>query len=97
MQYFSTAQILERHVNHYFEIKGKQMNKIAKTVKFKNYKTKIKSRFMIYSDFENIKALEINGMQNPDESCMSKYQNHVGCSFYYKLVCVDDQFSKSFK
>ena len=23
-----------------------------------------------------------------------KYQNHIPCSFAYKLVCVDDKFSK---
>ena len=23
-----------------------------------------------------------------------KYQNHIPCSFTYKLVCVDDEFSK---
>ena len=28
---------------------------------------------------------------------MNKHQNKVGCSFGYKLVCVDDQFSKPFK
>ena len=24
----------------------------------------------------------------------SKYQNHIPCSFAYKLVCIDDKFSK---
>ena len=24
-----------------------------------------------------------------------KYQDHIPCSFDYKLVCVDDRFSKS--
>ena len=28
---------------------------------------------------------------------MSKCQNNVGCSYGYKLVCVDDQFSKPYK
>ena len=23
-----------------------------------------------------------------------KYQNHIACSFAYKLVCVDNEFSK---
>ena len=27
----------------------------------------------------------------------NKYQNHVGYSFRYKLLRVDDQFSKSFE
>ena len=45
LQYFTTAQILERHVNNSFEINGKQMMKMDKkgeTVKFKNYTRKIK-------------------------------------------------------
>ena len=40
---------------------------------------------------------EDNGKQNPEESHMNKYQKHIACSFGYKLVCVDDQFSKLFK
>ena len=27
-------------------------------------------------------------------SCSKKYQDHIPCSFAYKLVCVDDKFSK---
>ena len=28
-------------------------------------------------------------------SYSKKYQHHVPCSFAYKLVCVDDEFTKS--
>ena len=31
------------------------------------------------------------------ESYTSKYQNYIACSYGYKLVCVDDTFSKPFK
>ena len=40
---------------------------------------------------------ENNGKQNPNESYTNKYQKHVVCSYGYKLVCVDDKFSKPFK
>ena len=30
-------------------------------------------------------------------SLTNKYQKHVTCSYGYKLVCVDDKVSKSFK
>ena len=40
---------------------------------------------------------EDNGKQNPNESYTKKYQKHVACSYGYKLVCVDDKFSKPFK
>ena len=35
-----------------------------------------------------------NGKQNLEESYMNKYQKHIGCRYGYKLVCVDDKFSK---
>ena len=35
--------------------------------------------------------------QNPDESYTNKYQKHVVCSYGYKLVCIDDKFSKTFE
>ena len=38
-----------------------------------------------------------NGNQNPEESYTKKYQNNVACSYGYKLKCVDNKFSKSFK
>ena len=28
------------------------------------------------------------------DSTQTKYQNHISCSFDYKLVCIDDRFSK---
>ena len=27
----------------------------------------------------------------------NKYQKHIVCSYGYKLICVDDKFSKPFK
>ena len=57
----------------------------------------MKSLFMIYADFESILLPEDNEKQNPDESYTNKYQKHVGCSYGYKLIYVDDKFSKPFK
>ena len=31
------------------------------------------------------------------ESYTNKYQKHIACSCGYKLVCLDDKFSKTFK
>ena len=73
------------------------MPKKGEYVKFENFERKIKSLFMIYADFESILVLKVNGRQNPKESYTNKYQKHVACSYGYKLVCVDDKFSKSFK
>ena len=49
---------------------------------------------MIYADLESNLIPEKNGKQNSDESYTNKYQNHVGCSYRYKLTCVDNQLSK---
>ena len=52
---------------------------------------------MIYADFESTLVPENNKNQNPNESYINKYKKHVACSYGYKLVCVDDKFSKPFK
>ena len=52
---------------------------------------------MIYANFESILVPEDNRKQNPNESYTNKYQKHVPCSYGYKLVCVDEKFSKPFK
>ena len=70
------------------------VNKQLRYVKFKDFERKIKSPFMIYVDFGSILVHEDNGKQNPNESYTNKYQKHVACSYGYKLVCVDDKFSK---
>ena len=38
-----------------------------------------------------------NGKQNLEEFYTNKYQRYVTCSCGYKLVCVDDKFSKPFE
>ena len=32
--------------------------------------------------------------RNNNVSYTEKYQNHIPCSFAYKVVCIDDKFSK---
>ena len=100
MQDLSTEEVLKRHIEDCFKINGKQriiMLKEKEYVKFKNYEKKIKSPFIIYADFESILVPEDNGKQNPKESYTNKYQKHIACSYGYKLVCIDDKFSKSCK
>ena len=46
--------------------------------------------FKIYADFEcNLKNVEIY-----EGSCTKKYHDHIPCSFAYKIVCIDNRFSK---
>ena len=74
-----------------------KMTKKGETARFKNHTRKIKLPFLIYADFESVLISGKNEKQNTDESCTNKYQNHIGCSFTYKLVYVEDQFSKPFQ
>ena len=70
------------------------MPKKGEYVKLKKYERKVKSPFIIYADFESILVSEDNRKQNPKESYTNKQQKHIGCSCGYKLICVDDKFSK---
>ena len=68
LQAFSTEEMLKIHIKDCFKINGKQrikMLKKGKQVKFKNFERKIKSPFMIYSDFESILVPEDNLNQKP--------------------------------
>ena len=60
------------------------------TINFKNYFEQIPVPFKIYADFEcKLKSVEIY-----EGSYSKMYQDHVPCTFAYKLVWVDDKFSK---
>ena len=100
LQTLGTKEILKRHIKDCFKINGKRrfsMYKEGKYGKSRNYERKIKSPFMIYADFEFILVPEDNGKQNPQESYANKFRKHNAYSYGYKLVCVDDKFSKPFK
>ena len=56
-------------------------------------KQKINSPFMICADFESIIVPEDNGKQYPGESYTNKFQKYIVCSYGFKLVCANDNFS----
>ena len=86
----SSAQILERHIDDCFEMNSKQINEMDN----KCDKT-VKSIKQILDSVINLVPENIR-KQNSDESHTNKYHDHVGCSFGYKLVRADDQFTKPF-
>ena len=95
LQAFTTEEILKRHIKDCFKFNGEYLiPKKGEYIKFKNYERKIKSPFMIYTDFESILVPGDNGNQNPEEFYTNKYQKHIACSYGYKLVSVDYTFSK---
>ena len=73
------------------------MPKKGEYVKFQNDERKIKLPLIIYGDFESILVSENNGKQNPEDSYTNKYQEHSAFSYGYKLVYVDNKFSKTLK
>ena len=74
-----------------FNINGKQSVKLEEgTIKFENYFKQIPVPFKIYADFEcNLRDVEIY-----EGSYTKKYHEHVPCSYAFKVVCIDDRFSK---
>ena len=58
-------------------------------IEFENYFKQLPAPFKIYADFEcNSRDVEIY-----EGSYTKKYHDHVPCSFVYKIVCIDDEFS----
>ena len=87
---FRTTKKLKCHIKDCFKINGNKTIKMPmkiEYVKFKNIGKKIKSRFMIYSDFESILVPKDNRKHNPNESYTNKYQKYVACGYGYELIC----------
>ena len=82
---------MTEHKEVCLNINGAQSVRLEKgTIEFKNYYKQIPVPFRVYADFEcNVKIVE-----GYEGSYSKKYQNHIACSFAYKLVCVDNEFSK---
>ena len=75
-------------------INGEQRVKLSEEfISFKNDSRKMHVPFKIYADFECI--LRKNDKDNVSSSSWTKkYQDHIPCGSVYKVVCVDDKFTK---
>ena len=97
LQCFSSESILERHKENFLVINGEQRVKLKKRfISFKNYSKKMRVPFKIYADFECIfKKSKRSGEALDENSSWSvKMEDHVPCGFRYKVVCIDDEFTK---
>ena len=95
LQCFSSEKVLKEHGRDCLLINGGQNVKFEKGfIEFKNYSRQIPVPFKIYSDFECFLKSVDCGVDNDCFSYTKKYQDHIPCSFAYKLVCIDDKFSK---
>ena len=87
---------MAEHKETCLKINGKQAVKLRSgSIKFKNHFKQLAVPFKIYVDFEcNVKRVTSSDRNN-NASYNEKYQAHFPCSFLYKVVCVDDRFSKA--
>ena len=80
-----------RHKKDCLCIIGQQSINLEKgTIEFKNYFKQLPVPFKIYADFEcNLKNVGCY-----EGTYTKKYHEHVPCSYAYKVVCIDERFSK---
>ena len=93
MECFSSEKVLAKH-KVCLKLIGKQSVKLIDgLIKLKNYPKQLAMPFKIYADFESV----LEGFQrynrDSNTSCTKKYHEHI--PFTYKVVCIDDRFSKS--
>ena len=100
LQIFPSKIVLNNHKIVCLTINGEQSIKLSnESTSFKIYSRQISIPFKIYADFECILEKVDNVSESYSDNSVAvsgskKYQNHVPCGFSYKLVSVDDQFSK---
>ena len=84
--------MLTGHKEVCLSINGAQSLRLEKgTIEFKNYFKQIPVTFKIYADFE----CKLERVESCEGSYSKKYQDNISFSSAYKLVCVDDKFTKS--
>ena len=91
LQCFSNEKVMMKHKEDCLSISGTQSVDVEEgIIKFENYSRQLLVPFKIYVDFEcNLQDTEIY-----EGSCTKKYHDHVPCSYAYKIVCIDDRFSR---
>ena len=91
LQCFGNEKVLINHKEDCLSINGQQSINLEKgTIEFKNYFKQLPVPFKIYADFEcNLKNVECY-----EGTYTKKYHQHVPCSYAYKIVWIDDNFSK---
>ena len=82
---------MTKHKEVCLSINGAKFVRLEKgRIEFKNYFKQIPVPFKVYVDFE----CNLESVESYEGSYSKKYQDHIPCSFAYKLVCVDDKFTK---
>ena len=91
LQCFSCENVLIKHKKDCLSISSQKSPNLEEgTIEFKNYFKQLPVPFKIYADFEcNFKNVECY-----EGTYTKKNHEHVPCSYAYKVVCIDDRFSK---
>ena len=88
---FSSENVLIKHKEDYLSINGKQSAKLERgIIEFESYSKQMPVPFKVYADSE----CNLRGVESYEGSYTKEYQNHISCSFAYKVVCIDDRFTK---
>ena len=83
--------MLRKHKEVCLSINGAQSVRLEEgTIGFQSCFKQIPVPFKTYADFE----CNLERVESYEGSCSKKYEDHNPCSFAYKLICVDDKFSK---
>ena len=92
LQCFSSESVLIKHKEDCLSINGKQSVNVEEgIIEFENYVKQLPVPFKIYADLEcNLKDVEIC-----EGSYTKKHHDHVPSSYAFKVVCINDRFSKS--
>ena len=77
------------------KINGKQSMKLRSgLIKFNNCSKQLATPFKIYADFESVLKWVRRDNRGSNVFYTEKYQEHIPCSFAYKVVYIDEKFSK---
>ena len=91
LQCFRRKNVLTAYKKDCLSIKGTQSVKLEeRTIEFKNYFKQTPTPFKIYADFES----NLEGAEIYEGFYSKKYRDHIPRSFAYKVVCIDNKFTK---
>ena len=91
LQCFSNEKVMIKLKEDSLTINGTHSVDVEEgIIKSKNYSRQLPVPFKIYADFE----CDLQDTEIYEGSCTKKYHDHVPCSYAYKIVRIDDKFSK---
>ena len=91
LQCFSSKNVSAEHKEVWLSSNDAQSVRLKKgTIEFKNHFKEIPVPFKICADFE----CNLESAESYEGSYSKMYQDHIPFSFSYKLVCVEDKFTK---